>query len=233
MKHLLYCIFEEEAVALPKEWKGRVGLLHARGLSAALSRSATVASPPPLEDLLEYERVVEWLDERRSVIPLRYGNVLDSEASVVELLARRGKEFHELLAELDGKTELGLRILLHEPRAGPPIFSPLASASSPGTAYLDSLRKRFASEGGLSGAESRLVDRIRESVRHLHAAIASELRPAPHGRLLSLYLLLPKKNVNECRRCLLPLVEDTSWKVLLTGPWPPYHTVALRAAAHA
>jgi len=233
MKHLLYCIFEEEAVVLPEEWEGRVELLHAHGLSVALSRSESLASPPPLENLLAYERVVAWLHAHCSVIPLRYGNVLDSEASVVQLLARRGKEFHQLLLELDGRTELGLRILLHGPPADPPAFSQPASGCSPGTAYLDAVRKRVEREGGLSGAESRLVDRIRESVRHLDTVLASELRQVPDGRLLSLYLLLPKANVEECRRSLLPLVEDAALQVLVTGPWPPYHSAASRAAAYA
>jgi hypothetical protein len=177
--------------------------------------------------------VVAWLHARCSVIPLRYGNVLDSESSVVEMLERRAKEFHELLVHLDGKTEVGLRILLGEPAANPPVFSQPADASSPGTAYLNSVRKRFVSEGGLSAAENQLVDRIRESVRRLDAALASELRRVPDGRLLSLYFLLPKENVEECRRCLCPLMEDASLKVLVTGPWPPYHSVALRGAAHA
>ena len=232
MKHLLYCIFKEEAVALPQEWKGRVDLLHAHRLSVAFSRSEPVASPPLLKDLLEYERVVAWLGARRSVIPLRYGNVLDSEAAVVELLARRAEEFHELLAELDGKTELGVRILLSDVPIRP-AFSKPASGASPGAAYLESVRKRFESEGWLNGAESRLVQRIRESVRHLDAVIAGELRATPDGRLLSLYLLLPKENVDECRRSLAPLVEDPSLKVLISGPWPPYHSVASRGPAYA
>ena len=103
------------------------------------------------------------------------------------------------------------------------------------------VRKRVEREGGLSGAESRLVERIRQSVRDLDAVLSSELRQVPDGRLLSLYLLLPKTNVEECRRSLAPLVEDAAWKVLVTGPWPPYHScvsfpsraAASRAAAYA
>lgn len=232
MKHLLYCIFEADGVVLPEGWGVRVDLLHARGLSVAFSRSESVEALPPVEKLLEFERVVAWLHGRRSVIPLRYGNVVDSEGAMVELLARRAKEFRELLAKLDGRTEIGVRVLLAGPPAKLLVCSKPAGGASPGTAYLNSLRERFERDNGLNQAESGLVERVRESVRHLHAELASEIHCLPDGRLLSLYLLLPKENVDECRRALVPFLEDPSLKTLVTGPWPPYHYAASREAAH-
>ena len=232
MKLLLYCIFEANGVTLPVPWEGRVEFLHAHGLSTAFSRCESAASPPPLEKLIEYERVVAWLHARCCVIPLRYGNVADSEAAVIEMLARRANEFRELLSRLTGKTEIGLRVLLPDPPARTSADQKPPAGLSPGAAYLSSIRQRLERDQGLNEAENALVERIRDSVRHLGADLASELRRVPENRLLSISLLLPKENVEECRRRLAPLLEDPSVKALVTGPWPPYHSVASQGTGH-
>ena len=232
MKLLLYCIFEAHGVALPEKWEGQVEFLRAHGLGVAFSRCESVVSPPPIESLLAYDRVVTWLHARCCIIPLRYGNIADSEASVVELLAWRAQEFRELLARLDGKTEIGLRVLLAHPPANSPAVSKPAAGLTPGTVYLNSIRQRLERDRGLNEVESGLVERILDLVRDLNADLASELRRAPENRLLSIFLLLPKENVDECRRRLAPFLQDPSVKALVTGPWPPYNSVASQEAAH-
>src|SRR5208337_3085761 len=83
----------------------------AQGLSGAVSRvvpSELALNPPRI---LAYERIVARLHCRYTVIPMRYGSVLDEECRVVRLLEERRDQFSALLSELAGCVEMGVRVL--------------------------------------------------------------------------------------------------------------------------
>ena len=48
---------------------------------------------------------------------------------------------------------------------------------------------------------------------------------AADGRLLSLFFLVRRENVERFREAFGQLQQETSAKMLLTGPWPPYNFV--------
>jgi len=48
---------------------------------------------------------------------------------------------------------------------------------------------------------------------------------SPLGRVLSLFFLVRRENVERFREAFRQLQQETSAKMLLTGPWPPYNFV--------
>jgi gas vesicle protein GvpL/GvpF len=84
------------------------------GLIAALRALASGARPTP-ERMLEYNGIVATASKRATVLPVRFGAAYRSEAAVARLLAERGRELLEALDRLEGKAELGLRIILDTP----------------------------------------------------------------------------------------------------------------------
>ncbi|MBM4275943.1 MAG: hypothetical protein FJ134_16010, partial [Deltaproteobacteria bacterium] len=83
-----------------------------RRLSAAVSMIDLADLPPNLLRLRTYENVVVSFQQQRTVIPMRYGCVVEKESQVIQLLDENGAHYELLLQELQGCVEMGLRVLL-------------------------------------------------------------------------------------------------------------------------
>ena len=83
-----------------------------RRLSAAVSRIGPADLAPDLPRVRAYERVVTPTTGQGTVIPLRYGCVVEQESQVIELLDEHDPQYESLLQELEGCVEMGLRVLL-------------------------------------------------------------------------------------------------------------------------
>lgn len=206
---------------------GGIEFLYSGGLSVAVSRSVG-STPATVADLLDYERVVAALHANRTVVPLRY-SVVENESTVVQLLAGRQREFRELLIRLEGKTELGVRILV-KGQPGGTAPAPDSGSSSPGAAYVARIRQRLYSHAP-NEAEQDILDRMSRLIAHIENVQLGESSSVAGGRLLSRYLLVSKTAVEDCRRCLLRFQADPPLKFLLTGPWPPYNFVTSQGSA--
>lgn len=219
MRYLLHGIFQQGLEgALPEPG---ICVVEAHGLAAAASRVEETDSAPSVASLLRYEKVIEAIHARQSVIPLRYGCLLESESAIVRLLENHGQEYRALLGRLHGMTEMGIRILWPA-RPGILPESPL----TPGSRYLASLRGRYGSGGSLAPQEAQLAYQITGRLAGLFTGQQTEVSPSGPGRLVSLYFLTPKTAVGRWREIGLKLRPPEGVKLMLSGPWPPYNFVA-------
>ena len=171
--------------------------------------------------VLAFERVVEAMHARQAVIPLRYGCLMESESAILRLLEANQREYGALLGRLRGMTEMGIRVLCPaRPR------SVQGSRLSPGAAYLASLRNRYGSGDSLAPEEAQLADRIAGSLSGDYAEQRREIAPAGQGRLMSLYFLTPKADMERFRDKARQILPPGGTKLLLSGPWPPYNFAA-------
>ncbi len=115
MSLLLYCILRSLPGSQPP---GLIGIndghmlfVTAGELSGAVSRVAASQLALNPSRILAYERVVARLHFLYTVIPMRYGCVLDEEYRVVRLIEERRDRFSALLEELAGCVEMGVRVL--------------------------------------------------------------------------------------------------------------------------
>ena len=220
MKYLLYGIVQQDLTGyVPRPG---ICLLTAHGLAAAVSAVEEMTSPPSISSLLAYERVVERIHARQAVIPLRYGCVMESESVVTRLLADHRPEYETLLARLRGMAEMGIRVLSPARAAVLPAFP-----SSPGAAYLTSLRKRYNSATALGPEEGQLADRIAGLFSGCCTEQRREVSSSSQGRLVSLYFLIPKTCVEQFRQRARQICLPGAAKVLWSGPWPPYNFAEL------
>lgn len=218
MSYLLYCICRQGADEPCREPGIRAVTGH--GLAAVVSEMEEPAAAPSVSSLLEYERIVAAIHARQTVIPLRYGCLMEDEEQIVRLLEDRRQEYEALLDRLEGMTEMGIRALW------PARSAPLREVpQSPGAAYLASLRNRYHSPDALAAEESLLADRIAALLRRWFTGQRREISPSRQGRLLSLYFLTPKSRAGEFRRMAREISPPRGVKVLLSGPWPPYSFV--------
>ncbi len=190
------------------------------GLDAVVSGVEEPTSAPKVSSLLAYESVVGAIHARRTVIPLRYGCLMESEREIVLLLQDHRQHYEALLGRLHGMTEMGIRFL--RPASAVPF---LGLPPSPGAAYLASLRNRYNLQDTLAPEEIKLADRIAGLLASGSTDQRREISSSGQGRLLSLYFLIPKSRTEEFRKKAREISPSPGVKLLLSGPWPPYNFV--------
>lgn len=245
MSCLCYCIGRNPGPELSRPLKGVGGrpvyrLAHRR-LSAAVSRIGPAEMAPDLPRIRAYERVVVSCHRQNTVIPMRYGSVVEQESQVIQLLDEHGPLYEALLQELEGCVEMGLRVLLPSgpwaavtpggPEAcrevaGPPPPGSGAAADRLGLAYLTARQAHYAHQDRWTTEYRQAAQRCRAQFAGLFVKCNTEA-PSPRLPLLSLYFLVPGPAVKAFRQAFRALAETESARLLLSGPWPPYNFVTL------
>jgi len=238
---LFYCISHnsgpELAGPLPGVGGSPVYQVADRRLRAAISRINRADLTPNLPRVRAYEQVVSSCHRRGTVVPLRYGCVVEQESQVIELLSAQGAHYEALLRELEGCVEMGLRVLLasgpgaavtpggpegFREVAGPHPPDPGAGADRLGLAYLTARKAHYAHQDRWTTEYRQAAERCREQFAGLYVKCTTEA-PSPRLPLLSLYFLVPAPGVEAFRQAFRQLAESESARLLLSGPWPPYN----------
>jgi hypothetical protein len=193
---------------------------------------------PRLERLARaHERVLDdALGHVDAVIPFRLCTIYADSAHVRDMLDQERAAFTDSLVRLSGTAEWGVKAFLHPDAAAGDDAAGAGAAT--GTAYLT--RKREARE-----AAETARDEIDSTVDEIHARLSEQAADAALGRaqdrrlsgrdgemVLNAAYLIPDERVEGFRS----LVEELRRRhasdgieVELTGPWPPYHFVAVEA----
>jgi hypothetical protein len=212
----VYAIGDASAVPPAPAGRGLGGaalhVLARDGLAAVLSRHRTPQPPEPSpETLWAHEAVVERLMAAGTVLPLRFGTVLDGEDALAATLAERRDELAAGLERVRGRVELGVRVLGAPPQPRP------AGAQS-GRAYLMARREAH-----------RRAEREAAAVHAPLAACAHDARvraPAPPPAILAAAYLVDRDAVAAFRARVGALgAGRADVRIACTGPWPPYSFV--------
>jgi hypothetical protein len=220
MKYLVHCILRNRNVAAAQSHETGVKLMAWGSLAAAVSPCGPETVAPDASRLLAYERVISALHASGSVIPLRYGCLVEDESQIGRLLDERRVEYEGMLDRLENRAEIGLRVLW-ETRAQGDLRSP----ATPGAAYLAGIRGRHFAGANLNDAEREWADRLCARLADLYSEARREARPAPPGCVVSLYFLVPRAAVGRFRERLRRIVSEEGRRFLVSGPWPPYNFV--------
>ena len=178
-------------------------------LSALVSDHFGGPLEPTADALSAYEQTVRALMERGTVLPAKFGSVVEDETAVRELLRRRRKDLVARLVRVRGAVEIGLRASW---RDGSRVPSDARSQS--GSSYL---RDRLELRQSARRVASEL-DPLGALARSSRRAIA----PRPDLPVLNAYLV-DSGRVSEFVE-LVEQLDDRLDEVELvcTGPWPPY-----------
>ena len=87
------------------------------GLGVLVSPSAVKRYRLSRQYTLGHELVIERAMTRGTVLPIKFGTVAETEAAIREkVLQARSDDLHRLMAEMDGKVELGLKVIWNQER---------------------------------------------------------------------------------------------------------------------
>jgi hypothetical protein len=181
----------------------------------ALAEPVEASPPPDLEQLVRYEETVETTMQSHTILPMRFGSVLDSAEDVRDLLRTRASEFLAALEHLSGATEYGVRI------AAAPEPAPVSvdlTQTGPGESYMRTrLSGRRRSQELCAWLDGELDGLVRDR----------SYRSAPDPATpLSAAFLVDGVSEHEFRERVAKLSDGTDHILWWSGPWPPYSFAA-------
>ncbi|PIQ93591.1 MAG: gas vesicle synthesis GvpLGvpF, partial [Nitrospirae bacterium CG11_big_fil_rev_8_21_14_0_20_41_14] len=115
----IYCIIESnEAQSFgPSGIGGRGNELHTvcfNDIAAVVSDSPIKKYPVSRENLIPHEHAIEEVMKTHTVLPVRFCTIAEDEAKVKRILEKEYDKFKNLLKGIQGKRELGLKVVLKE-----------------------------------------------------------------------------------------------------------------------
>lgn len=86
------------------------------GISAVVSNSPVIIYEARRLNMITHEQVLEEIMKQFTVLPVRFSTISEQEddSGILKILERDFKKFDELLAKMEGKKELGLKVLAKE-----------------------------------------------------------------------------------------------------------------------
>lgn len=247
MKHLVYCIYEKESGRPAREpFEGVDGhLVHeveAGGLAAAVSCIAVPGVSADIATMTGYHAVIDHFHRRCTVIPLRFGTLLDNELEVERLLQSQRSRYKKLLEELHGRIEMGIRVIVPDQKRAPEtVLCYVQSSSSkprtPGLSYLAGRKARHVTDSQLAEKNAKEIRVYSAPFAGMYSKAKSEISGFRQNNnelatLLSLYFLIPRDSLEDFRRAFGRLKSREPAKMLLSGPWPPYNFVLPSDSPH-
>jgi len=117
----IYCIIAKEAQK-PQSFGllgigGRSDELHTifyNDISAVVSNSPIISYSVSRENMLTYERAIEEIMKKHTVLPVRFNTIAKDEDKVKKILEIEHDRFVDLLKNMEGKKELGLKAIFKE-----------------------------------------------------------------------------------------------------------------------
>ncbi len=217
-------------------------LISADGVAALASDAPAEDSVMGREAMTTHARVLEATYALGTVLPMRFGVVMDDEAQVVARLL--GAHHDSLLAQLDefdGKAELKLRVTYEEE----PLLREVVREDQDVARLRDSLRgapqdATYYGQIQLGELVARAIERKRERDASWIAqalsplALAVELIPPPHERIvLNASFLIDLAVLDEFDAAVESVGESEAGRMRFkyTGPLPPHSFVKIAAVA--
>lgn len=218
MSILLYAISRDDALAPATHDLQEICAAGLRALAEPVQEPLSA----DLEQLVRYEETVEAVMTRHTILPMRFGSVVEGEEGVRELLKAHAREFATTLARLDGAVEFGVQATL---TADPGTPGPDGGAApgkvmdgetaGPGESYMQArLGERRTRRELQDWLETSLQGSVRDSIYRVTAVCGP-------GSIRGAYLV-DSAEQDRFLAILRELSQTAGRTLSWSGPWPPY-----------
>jgi hypothetical protein len=206
---LVYAISRDDARAPAA---GELHEICAAGLRA-LTESVDGPLSADLEELVHYEETVEAVMQEHTILPMRFGSVVEDEQHVRDLLTARAHEFGNALTQLDGAVEFGVQAtVVPDPRPAPHSLAALGRGGS----YM---RARLEEQHAQRDLQAWLEDALAAGVRRSCYRVS----PVGGSGSISAAYLVDKSGQEAFVQRIEELAQESDRHTLSwSGPWPPY-----------
>jgi hypothetical protein len=207
-------------------------------LGAVASETSSADLAHDVARLLAYFKVIDCYNRDHTVIPMRYGCVLETLPDISRLLEDHQREYLDLLAQLDGHAEMSARVALNESasltdcRSNPPPLAQYADRhdDGPGIAYLARRSGYYAGQDDLEQRREEIRTTICGLAQGTFVRYTSD-NGEPGGKgVFAFHFLVSRHGIDRFKKALRPLTAHADTSITITGPWPPYNFVRSPAA---
>jgi hypothetical protein len=184
-----------------------------------------------------FAKVIEILEKQYPLLPMRFGSIMESPASVLQMLERNYPEFQNNLQKVENKSEFGLKIFCDSEKVKESLRSKSAGGNSSPimpepepkkSVYIEYVNKKLA--------EHRLEELLVSYVDSIIAEFTGKLtqwnaeskikKMASASILVDAVFLLKKDMESQLVQEITDLQSrHPELNYTLTGPWPPYSFV--------
>jgi hypothetical protein len=260
MKKLIYAIVDtkqDASVRLMKTLEGIRGvsgsaleivLFNFRpdvtGISAVSSDVDRKDIIPNNTNTIEYAGVIDKLFQQFTLLPVRFGSLMESNEIIEKLLERNYKEIQQNLQKVENKCEIGLKVFCDpekfhaelrakaEVEVQKSVFQEKDEAANENSIYRNYLIKKlkiFRFEESLSGYVDNIIEEITKHLVPLDT-IWKFKKTTTAANIIDAVFLIEKEAKREKNAVLIQSVKELQNKYpglsfVLIGPWPPYSFV--------
>ncbi len=207
------------------------------GISAVVSDSPIISYSISRENMLAHEKAIEEIMKKYTVLPVRFCTIAQDEDKVKKILEIEHDKFSELLKDLEGKKELGLKAIFKEEV----IYKEIAEKYED----IKSLKKALASEPPaktyylrvevgrkVEAALEKEKDIYKEEILNTLSPLSQDTKVnAPYGELMiiSAAFLVENSREAEFDQNVQVLADKFGDKIKFkyTGTLPPFNFVNL------
>jgi len=248
MKKLIYAILSlddnpDRRIAIPPEITGIPGdklhLIRQGGIAAVAGNTNGDAVDTVRKAALQYAGIIENLSFHFTLLPVRFGSVMESEDAVTRMLEKNATAILANLQKVDNRFEFGLKIFCDSEKLSAFLVNktdPAASTNDPPptdlppSVYRDYVNKKLKAHR-LEEMMLAYVDSVIAVITSKVSALTSISRftkMASTSNLIDAVFLLEKEKKDELVVTIAGLMEEHPMLTfMLTGPWPPYNFVDL------
>jgi hypothetical protein len=194
-------------------------------ICACISKTKVTSYEPILENLQCHENVIESIMKEHTVLPLKFSSICKNKEDIYLLLEKYYSQFKENLKKVEGKVELGVKIFYklgfeNEDKVDKEqCKSPKEYMFRRFDRYIE--RKKHI-ESIMAVAE-KLHDKL-----CLIASENSYKKPLRNNLIFNAAYLVEKNKIEEfCKVVDEAKEEYTSYKIINSGLWAPYHFTSI------
>jgi hypothetical protein len=186
---------------------------------------------------LDYAGVIDELSKSCTLLPVRFGSVMESEDEILKMLERNYRGIQDNLLRVEGRVEFGLKVFCdpEKLKSRPEIFGKdnikifdKTPGSQNNSVYLDYVNKKlieYRIEEALLSFVNSVIKEITGCCKSAGANGKFRKMVSPNNIIDGLFLI-DRSKTNE----LITVVKELQVKypdlnLMLTGPWPPYNFV--------
>lgn len=207
-------------------------VLFYKDIAAVVSGITTFKDLISKEMVLTYASIIAELNDKATLLPMRFGTIVNSDDTISQLLVNHYDSFRNNLKKVENKMEFGLKLIWNYEKSSEKIREKVEAdftgsgsyftRSTASTSYLMEKIKKHRLEDALLSQAEHLIEDITLPLNQL--ASMSKLKKMVSNNIILDAVFLVDKNLYSSFTHLVERFPATynNIRFLLTGPWPPY-----------
>ncbi|MBL7136323.1 MAG: GvpL/GvpF family gas vesicle protein [Candidatus Marinimicrobia bacterium] len=204
-----------------------VSMVNFKDISAPVSYYPESTIKASEKNILRHELIVEKYFNKETILPFRFGTIVSYKNTVRDILEKRYEDFISNLVRLNDTVEFGLTVLWDNSETTADDMSQgntrsLDNPAGQGTQYIQGIYEKHLVSNKVKAKGEEIINIFNKILKIMSVEYRINKFPTDDLLFKSAYLV-KKSNIRNFQS--LVNAHSREYKLLLTGPWPPYNFV--------